>query len=84
MITEKIKNIQAEIVLYEAIYDDFVTQKIPVINTCTDAVYWVFCDRHPDVKVSQRQFTRILCDELNLKTERCRIDGERGYIYVPR
>lgn len=84
MIAEKLQKLKGELKLYEAIYEDFVTRKIPVINVRTDAVYWVFCGRHPDVKVNQKTFTRILCEELNLKSVQSWVEGERGSFYVSR
>lgn len=81
MISDKIEQLHAELLLYCAIYEDFNLSKMSMINAKTDFVYREFCRRHPEVKVNQQRFTRILCKEFGLKVVRSRLDGERGYFY---
>lgn len=81
MLADKIAQIEREVALLEAIRQDFAMEKIPVTNMRTDAVYAMFRERHPDVEVTQRRFTRILAQELGLKSKQAWLDGVRGYFY---
>ena len=81
MILEKIAELQQDLALYEAIRDDYVVGHVPVCNIRTDAVHEDFCARHPEINVSQQRFTRILCDELDLKSVQGWLNGVRGSFY---
>jgi hypothetical protein len=77
----QIADLHTELVLYQAIYDDYVAGNVPVINIRTDAVYKDFCERHPDIQIEQQQFTQIMCRGLDLKSKQSRLDGVRGSFY---
>ncbi len=81
MISAKIAELQAELKLYEAIREDYYVMKMPVVNVRVDSVYRQFCDRHPDVSVSQRKFSAIICKEFDLKSVQSWLDGKRGSFY---
>lgn len=81
MLQDKVNELKEELKLYEALIDDYVVKRIPVTNVMTDAVYNQFCRMHPEVDVSQRKFTRLLCEELGLKSVQSRLDGRRGSFY---
>ena len=83
MIDVKIAELQAELRLYEAIRGDFCLWGIPVINVRTDTVYKQFLERHPDVQISQRKFSTIICKELGMKSTQFWLDGVRGSFYEP-
>ena len=81
MIADKIGEVKKELALLEAVQQDFVVNKFPVINMRTDAVYEMFCQRHPDVEVSQRRFTWLLTKELGFHSKQSWLDGMRGSFY---
>jgi hypothetical protein len=78
---DQIARLQAELKLYEAIRDDYVFGCVPVCRIRTDNVYKYFCERHPDVSVSQRKFSAVICKELGLKSVQSWLDGVRGSFY---
>ena len=77
----QLTDIQCQMRLYNAIHQDYVIGHEPAINIRTDAVYEFFCERHPEIEVSQQKFTRILRETLNLKTVQGWVDGKRGSFY---
>ena len=81
MIQERIAELRQDLMLYEAIYDDYIVEMVPVCNIRTDAVYEDFCRRHPEIVISQSRFSRILCKELGLKSVQCWLNGKRGSFY---
>lgn len=78
---EQIQWLQAELDFYNAMYDDFVVGNHTFINVRTDHIYKMFCERHPDIKVSQQKFSRTLCAEFDVKSVQSFLDGKRGSFY---
>ena len=81
MIKDKIEEYEQNLSMYKALYMDYVVKNIPVLGIQTDAVYGDFCSRHPDVKISQRKFTRLLCEEFRLTSVQGWLNGKRGSFY---
>ena len=81
MIEDKIAELDRERTLLQAIYQDFVADGVLVVNMRTDAVYEMFCKRHPDIVIARNKFTRAVCRELGLKSKQAWLDGVRGSFY---
>ncbi len=81
MIQKKIAELKQQLKLYEVIQADYVAGKMQVVNMATDAVYEDFCERHPDLRIPQQRFTRIVCDELGMKSKQCWLGGIRRCVY---
>ena len=79
---DKIESAKKECALYTAVREYLHMMYINRVKT--DAVYEEFCEMYPDVTVSKRRFTRIVCAELNLHVVQRMINGKRCYIYDNR
>ena len=78
MIDDRISTMKAEIALLETIKE---VQVKSVVNVRTDVVFDNFVAAHPDVNITRKRFSRLVCAELGLKVVQATIDGRRCYIY---